>query len=752
MDKDKKFTIAIAGNPNCGKTTLFNELTGGKQRVGNWPGVTVEKKEGRYKYNDKIINVIDLPGIYSLSAYSEDEKVACDYILSGEPDLVVNIVDATNLDRNLFLTIQLIEMKVPVLILLNMMDVVAEQHIDINIELLAKELDLPVIGISAVNSNDIARTKKYIEKSIINKSISNHLVKYPNEVENLIEKWSNTLKKMNKEININNRWIAIKLFENDYWIKHRITKLKYLNEKDIDNDIKKIESILKESSEIILADYRYGFIHSIIKMTVKKRPDKKSLTDKIDKIILNKMIGLPIFLVTIYLVFWITINIGGAFIDFFDIFFGAIFVDGTKVILTNLNTPLWIIALLADGIGTGIKTVMTFVPIIFIMFLILSILEDSGYMARAAFLMDKYMKFIGLPGKSFVPLIVGFGCTVPAIMATRTLDSKKDRFLTIFMTPLMSCGARLPVYALFTASFFNKSVAGNVVFSIYLTGILLSVLTGLIFKNTIFKGEPSYFIMELPPYNMLRIKHILFHTWFKLRLFIFKAGKMIIIAITILGFLNSIGIDGSIGNTGSKNSVLSKLGILITPVFKPMGIKKENWPASVALLTGLFAKESVIGTLNSLYTQMDSQEVKTEAGISGFNIIENFKNAFLSIKTNLLNLFFNNNSYNNDEKFAILLKKYFSTNWVTAYAYLLFVLIYFPCVAALGAIIREIGVLMGILNVAYLTVLGWITATLFYQILTGHQLLWIVFPIILFILIIGFLYILSKIKKSEILE
>ncbi len=750
MDKMKNITIAVAGNPNCGKTTLFNELTGGKQRVGNWPGVTVEKKEGKYKYNDKIINVVDLPGIYSLSAYSEDEKVACDYVLNDEPDLVVNIVDATNLERNLYLTVQLIEMQVPTLIVLNMMDIAIEKKLKINIDLLSKELDLPIIGISAINSNDIKKVKQTIEQLINKKPISKHLVKYPNEVEDLINNWSEILNNKCKEININKRWLAIKLFENDYWIKHKINKFKCFKDDVIEKEIQKIENILKESSEIILADYRYGFIHSITKRCINKLRDKKDLTDQIDKIILNKIIGLPIFLITIYLVFWITINIGGSFIDFFDIFFGTIFVEVPKIILLKLNTPLWITALLSDGIGTGIKTIMTFVPIITIMFFILSILEDSGYMARAAFLMDKYMRFIGLPGKSFVPLIVGFGCTVPAIMATRTLDNKRDRYLTIFMTPLMSCGARLPVYALFTAAFFHKSIAGNVVFSIYLTGIILSIFTGLLFKNTLLKGEPSYFIMELPPYNMLRIKHILFHTWFKLKLFIFKAGKMIIIAITILGFLNSIGTDGSIGNLDSKKSVLSRIGIIITPVFKPMGIKKENWPAAVALLTGLFAKESVIGTLNSLYNQMDSREQDIESKKNNFNFIESIKSAFRSIKENFSGLFFKNADDNNDKEFAVLLKKYFSKNWVNAYAYLLFVLIYFPCVAALGAIIREIGVLMGILNVTYLTVLGWITATLFYQIFAGHQLIWIIIPTLMVIIIIGFLHILSKITKKEI--
>ena len=740
-----KYTIAVAGNPNCGKTTLFNSLTGGKQRIGNWPGVTVEKKEGTLKINDIELNIVDLPGIYSLSTFSEDEKAARDYILSGEPDLIVNIVDATNLERNLYLTFQLIEMQKPVLIILNMMDVAEKQKTKIDIDILSKQLDLPAIGISAINITDIEKVKKNIIEAIKNGHISGKSIKYPNEIEDVIKQWSIRLAKFSNEIKMGERWISIKILEDDESIKTKIIKSNYLNNLEIDKGKNKIEKVLKNSPDIILADYRYGFIHGITKGIIKRINTKLDITDKIDKITLHRFLGVPIFLFAIYLVFWLTINIGGVFVDFFDIISGTIFVDATRLLLVKLNSPLWLISLLSDGVGTGIQTISTFIPIIFIMFFSLSALEDSGYMARGAFLMDRYMKKIGLPGKSFVPLIVGFGCTVPAVMATRTLENKSDRYLTVFMSPLMSCGARLPVYALFSAAFFPKAIGGNIVFSLYLVGIILAVLVALMLKNTLFKGEPSYFIMELPPYNTLRIKHIMLHTWGRLKVFIFKAGKMIIIAITILGFLNSVTIEGKISNKDSQNTILAKIGRIITPIFKPMGIDRENWPASVALLTGLFAKESIVSTMNALYTQIDSQNESIYKDKESFNFFNKIKEAFISVPANIVKLF-PAEQETDDEYFLGLIKNNFKHDWKSAYSYLLFILVYFPCVAAFGAILREVGTLIGIVQVTFLTVLGWIIGTLFYQFTAGCQILWIVIPLIILSAFYLLFYLLGKLK------
>ncbi|MBN1500816.1 MAG: Fe(2+) transporter permease subunit FeoB [Spirochaetes bacterium] len=750
----EKISIALAGNPNCGKTTLFNGLTGGRVKTGNWPGVTVEKREGTAKYNDKSAVIVDLPGIYSFSAQSEDEIAARDYILSSEPSLIINIVDATNLERNLFLTTQLIEMKVPMVLCVNMMDLAKAQNIEINIDDLSKTLGIPVIGLSAVKFKDITMLKEKLFTIIEDPLISDVFVEYPNEIERVIAGWSDKVKTTANKLSIDERWIAIKLLEDDEWVLNKVLKSSDLTKNEISVEQHKIENILGDTPDIVCADYRYGFIHGVSTAVVKKHAVRRTITDKIDSIILNRIIGIPVFLGVMYLVFWATISVGGAFIDFFDILAGTVFVDGLGNLLAYMHTPDWFIAIIAGSIGGGIQTVATFIPVIFTMFFMLSLLEDSGYMARAAFVIDRFMKFIGLPGKSFIPMLVGFGCTVPAIMGTRTLENKKDRYLTIFMAPFMSCGARLPVYALFTAAFFPKS-GGFIVFSIYLTGIILAVATGFLLKNTLFKGEASYFIMELPPYHVPRPKHIFLHTWERLKSFIWRAGKVIIIVVSALSLLNSLGTDGSFNNEDSGDSVLSATGKFITPVFSPMGIEKENWPASVGLFTGIFAKEAVVGTLNSLYSQIAEKEglMETEsieendfdfsAGIAEAfaSIPEGFSGVADSFKDPLGIGFLGDSDEESiseeigtDTAVFRLMNRFFSKGPFQAYAYLLFILIYFPCVAAFGAVVQETGKFMGTLNAVYLTVLAWITATLFYQITVGHSLLWIVFSVILFLL------------------
>ena len=762
-----KIKIALVGNPNCGKTTLFNGLTGGNIKTGNWPGVTVEKREGVLKSDRNDITIVDLPGIYSFSAHSDDEKVARDYILSGEPSIVINIVDASNLERNLYLTVQMIEMKVPIIIVLNMLDITEKNKIKINIEELSKKLKLPVIAISAVNKNDINRVKKMITDSIKNPSISAIEMEYPNEIESVIARWDYKSAVVARDLSIDSRWVSLKILENDDWIKLKMLSKNILNEADIIEQQKKIENILGESVEIITADYRFGFISSLCRQVLKKGSQRRSLTDKIDKVVLNKFLGIPIFLLVMYLMFWLTISVGGAFIDFFDGFFGTIFVDGFGALLEMISTPLWIKIILADGIGGGIQTVATFVPIMFTMFFILSMLEDSGYMARAAFVMDRFMRILGLPGKAFIPMIVGFGCTVPAILGTRTLENKKDRFLTIFMAPFMSCGARLPVYALFVAAFFPKS-GGIIVFSIYMIGIILAVLTGLILKKTLFNGEQSYFIMELPSYHSPRIKHIFLHTWFRLKNFVIRAGVVIIVAVAILGFLNSIGTNGTIGNEDTENSVLSVIGKAITPVFEPMGIEKDNWPATVGIFTGLFAKEAIVGTLNSLYAQIDAAEEEDddldEEESFDFcrGIIDSFKTVpegLMGVLDGLIDPFGIGIISESDKGVLVLeigadeeifgrLNKYFSKGRKQAYAYLLFILLYFPCIAAFGAIIKETGWLFGALNALYLTLLAWITATLFYQLTTGFNLFWIIIASLLAGLIVTGLIIIGRVNKK----
>ena len=752
--KTETCTIAIAGNPNCGKTTLFNGLTGSNQRIGNWPGVTVERKEGKYRYGGKEINIVDLPGIYSLSAHSEDEKIARGYVLSGAADLVINIVDATNLERNLYLSTHLLEMKVPVIIVLNMMDLAVKKGLRIDAGHIEKHLRCPVVPISAINKSDIEKVKDAIDRVIVKKDSQYTKVMYSNEIEDSIKDLSPHLAAVSRKLGADERWAAVKIIEDDDWVIDKVITHTSLSREKIESVQKRLEKILGEPTDILIADYRYGFTHGIVKDVVRKRIEKKQATEKIDRVVLNRILGIPIFLIVLYIIFWVAVSFGGAFIDFFDIFFGTVFVDGFSLLLNNIGSPEWLTTILAGGLGGGIQTVATFLPIIFMMFFMLSILEDSGYMARAAFVMDRFMRWIGLPGKAFVPLLVGFGCTVPAIMATRTLENKKDRILTVLIAPFMSCGARFPIYALFAAAFFPFA-AQNVVFSIYMVGIILAILTGLLLKNTILKGEPTPFVMELPPYHSPRLRHIMYHSWSRLKVFIFRAGKILIPMVIVLAFLNSMGTDGSFGNEDSEKSVLSRIGKSITPVFQPLGITKDNWPASVALFTGLFAKEAIVGTLNALYSQIDMAGKDAEED-EEFDFAGGIVEALTSIPAAFAEL---GGTFTSpmgarigteisDEEAAAeeleiektvfgSMRRRFTGGGLQAYAYLLFILIYVPCLVAIAATAKEIGAGLTIFSVLYLTALGWIVSTLFYQLTVGFQLIWIFIPVALLIALIA---------------
>jgi ferrous iron transport protein B len=459
------------------------------------------------------------------------------------------------------------------------------------------------------------------------------------------------------------------------------------------------------------------------------------MTNKIDSWVLNRYLGIPIFLLVMYLMFMITINIGSAFVDFFDQAVGAIFVDGFSIVLTSMSLPEWLVVLLASGAGGGVQVVATFIPIIGFLFLVLSLLEDSGYMARAAFVVDRFMRMIGLPGKSFVPMIVGFGCNVPAIMATRTLESRRDRILTNIMNPFMSCGARLPVYALFAAAFFP--VGGqNLVFFLYVLGIAVAIMTGLIMRHTLFKGDSMPFIMELPNYHLPTIQSIAIRTWDRLQTFLLNAGKVIIPMVLVLNFLNSLGIDGSFGKENTQKSVLSEIGRTLVPVFKPMGIREENWPATVGIFTGILAKEAVVGTLDALYTQLALEGVEQEPEV--FNLQQRLLGAVMTIPENLLAvadnvldpLGLNIGDVSNSQSAADAQDVSRGTfgemqarfdGKAGAFAYLLFILLYAPCVAATAAIQRETGTKWAIFVVAWTTGIAYMTATIFYQLATFNQ-------------------------------
>ncbi|OWV11681.1 ferrous iron transport protein B [Fibrobacter sp. UWB5] len=613
MAARKLLTIAIAGNPNCGKTALFNALTGARQHVGNWPGVTVEKKEGYFELGDRQIRLVDLPGTYALFANAEDERAAVDYLLSREASLIINIVDATNLERNLFLTSQLADMHIPMVIAVNMMDIAENRGIQLDLDELSDVYGVPCIPLSAVSEKSVTNFISQMGHVLASPMPLPKQMVYGDKIEETVKVLEPKVATVAKLLDADARWVSLMYLgnQNSYADKFAEAGVK-INKADV-------TKILGEEPEFAMAENRYSISHSVAGKAIVAAREKKTFSDKLDAVLLNRWAALPIFLVIMYLVFWVAVTIGSAFIDFFDVLFGAIFVDGLGYVLTDvLHAPSFVSAILADGIGAGIQTVSTFIPVIFFMFLCLSFLEDSGYMARAAFVADRFMRFLGLPGRAFVPMMVGFGCGVPGIMGSRVLESKRERFLTIFLVPFMSCGARLPVYALFAAAFFGK-MAGTVVFLLYLAGVLFAVAYGLFLKKSLFQGQASNFVMELPPYHLPKFKSLMIHCWQRLRDYIWRAGKVITLAVAILGFLNSFGIvekavdenapadepagfEFTAGNGDSENSLLSTIGKAITPVFEPFGVEKENWPASVSLFTGLLAKEAVIGTMNSLYS------------------------------------------------------------------------------------------------------------------------------------------------------
>ncbi len=743
----KKHVIAIAGNPNSGKSTLFNLLTGSRQRVGNWPGVTVDKKVGELKLPSGTAELVDLPGIYSLNAFSEDERICRDYLLSGEATLVLQVIDSTNLERNLYLTWQLRELGVPLLLIMNMEDLAKKHQIKLHPTKLAEELGIPVVAASAIQNNDAQPLVRAIESTLaIMDAKPPTALRLPQELQDEIELLTPAIEFFAQRKGLHPEWCAMKILEGDSQlepqvISEQLVQADHLNETR--ERIRKIHGLLPDEW---LAANRYEQIEeALAKSHHKTNKVQDSFTDRLDRIVMHRIWGFPIFLLAMYSVFWFTIHFGGAFIDFFDIAFGTLFVDGMRHVLESLGTPEPVIAIVADGIGAGIQTLSTFFPIIFVLFFLISILESSGYMARAAFVMDRLMRIIGLPGKAFIPMLVGFGCTVPAILATRALENRRDRILSVFIVPFMSCGARLPVYVLFAAAFFPGS-GQNLVFGLYLIGILLAVLTGLLLKGTVYKGNLAPFIMELPSYHTPKFTAILRSAWFRLKSFIKNGGKILIPIIALLGILNSIGTDGSFGNQDSENSVLSKVGKAVTPIFTPMGVQEDNWPAAVGLFTGLFAKEVIVGTLNSLYSQESAKTVTSEpvAAASEFKLSRGLLEAVKTIPANLTGLggtFLDPLGINvgsveaNEESAEGLavdvslfdtMRKFFHNSKAAAFAYLLFILLYVPCFVAVSASWKEVGSVLTWLQMLYSTVLGWTLATLTYQILEGHSMFWIV--------------------------
>ncbi len=671
-------SVALAGNPNCGKTSLFNALTGSRQHVGNWPGVTVEKKEGKLKYEDKNITVVDLPGTYSLGAYSEDEVVARDFILKEKPDVVINVIDSSNIERNLYLTMQLLETGVKVVLALNMMDEAERKNIKINIAKLSKALNIPVVPTVATKNSGIDELiKEAIKLSDLKKS---QLLKidYGKDIQKEVESLEESLLECAASLEYPHSWTAMKLLENDEYIKNYIDEKENCKKMDgkLQKSVEKLITIIGYEPEAFIIDKRYEIISDVIQSSVKKEVVTiKNTSDKIDKWVTHKWFGIPIFAIIMFVMYQVTMTFGNDFLGgYVDEGFAAL---GTLAgdALANVGAPELLTSFITDGLIGGMGAVLVFIPMIFTMYFLISILEDSGYMARAAYVMDRFMNSIGLHGKTAVSMIIAGGCNVAGIMSTRTLDSKKDRMVAILINPFVSCSARLPIYALFAGAFFSgKKIGifdqgGLVVFSLYALGIAVAMLVGKFFSQKVFKEEESYFIMELPPYRVPTAKSIFIHMWEKSEAFIKKAGTIILGIVIVVWALSNLPVGVE---PGTKDSLLGIIGSCIAPIFKPAGF--GTWQTGVALITGLGAKEAVVSTLGTVYGVAED----------GVKLTTAIQQAFTPL---------------------------------SAYAFMVLSLLYCPCAATIGAIKRETNSTKWALTaVVYTCVIGWVAAVIVFQV------------------------------------
>ena len=684
---DKQIRIALAGNPNCGKTTLFNALTGTQQYVGNWPGVTVEKKEGRVR-NQKDVIVTDLPGIYSLSPYTLEEVVARNYLIDERPDVVLNIVDATNLERNLYLTTQLVEIGIPVVIALNMMDLVRKAGDSINTKELSRELGCKIVEISALKSEGIDAAVKACIEAAGTKTVPQH--SFSGSVEHALAHIEEiTVHDLPEE---QQRWYAIKLFERDDKVQAKL-KLSEAVKEHIEKDIAAAEIEMDDDAESIITNERYIYIAGLMKGCYKKKnKGQMSTSDKIDQIVTNRILALPIFAVVMWLVYWVAMGPFGSFLTDWtnDVLGGAWLTDGSRAIMENLGAADWLTGLVSDGIFAGVGAVLGFVPQMLVLFLFLCLLEDCGYMARIAFIMDRIFRKFGLSGKSFIPMLVGTGCGVPGVMASRTIENERDRRMTIMTTCFIPCGAKMPIIGLIAGALFGGS--GLVATSAYFIGVAAIIVSGIMLKKTkMFAGDPAPFVMELPAYHVPSLKNVLRGTWERGWSFIKRAGTVILLASIIIWFLSGFGsVNGKFGMvdtlfedeelvteeyvaaladkmdipeedvTPMDASVLAQVGNTVSPIFKPLGF--GSWKPTVATVTGLVAKEEVVGTFGVLYNyeaETEEDELDEEGSQIWDRVAEDF------------------NSFSNGH------------GKLAAFSFMIFNLLCAPCFAAMGAIKRE---------------------------------------------------------------
>jgi len=676
MHEERELKLALVGNPNCGKTTLFNALTGSNQYVGNWPGVTVEKMEGRAAVDGMPVTIVDLPGIYSLSPYSMEEIVARNFIVGEHPDAIINIVDATNIERNLYLTAQLLELERPMVIALNFMDEVERHGDTIDCNKLSAALGVPIIPITARSGNNVKELLRVAHRQMqIGITIEPDDL-YDDYTHEMHHKVSALIDDKAYAAAFPAHWASIKLLEGDKLVEKALGL-----EPRVAQQVEVLATEYEGAydlgdRETLIADSRYRFIQRVVNAAVVKGRAHDSLTtsDKIDAIVTNKFLAIPVFLLTMLCMFALTFGPLGSFLSgAVDLLINGYLAGVVDTVLTASGVAGWVNSLVINGIIGGVGGVLTFLPQIALLFLFLSLLEDSGYMARAAFIMDRLLRRFGLSGKAFIPMLMGFGCTVPAIMGARTMDNEKDRRLTIMLVPFMSCSARLPVYGLITAAFFPHH-SGLVVFSLYTLGLLFAVVSGIILKHTMFKGMPATFVLELPPYRLPTLKNCALHVWERVRGFLIKAGTLILAMSVVLWVLQSFGAGFQMVDDASQ-SILGHIGGAIAPALKPLGF--GTWQAAVSLLTGLVAKEAVVSSMSLFY---------------GFSTLDG------------------------GATIASALSSTFASP-AAAYAFLVFVLLYTPCVAAMATLRKEMNSLSWTLrSIAWQLGAAYLGALIVYQV------------------------------------
>ncbi len=711
--------VAVAGNPNSGKSTLINSIAGTRMQVGNWAGVTVEKKVVHLTHKGRKIELVDLPGTYSLSPYSEEEIIARNFLIHEKPDVIIDVVDATNLERNLYLTIQLMELGVPIIMALNIHDEALKKGYIIDTPAMTEMLGIQVIPTVSTKNTGLAELFDAVisvtrESSAFLPKTLTYSVDIENAVQNIAELLKQDYAHVVQKYNL--RWLVYKLMEND---RHVLAESKLPSSREIvDPFITHLKKAHDEDIESMLTEARYAQASGITREVLKEpEMERQEITATIDKIVLNKYLGIPIFLFAMWIVFKLTFDLSTPFVDWIDGVTTGPFKRWAETLFTAIAAPDWTISLITDGIIAGVGFVLVFVPVIFAMMFFITFLEASGYMARAAFIMDRAMHALGLHGKSFIPMLLGFGCNVPGVYATRTLESTRDRILTSLLLPLMSCGARLPVYVLFVGVFFVRS-SGTVLWSLYVLGIALAVLMGIIFKHLLFKGKAPLFIMELPPYRLPSWKSLCIHTWEKGKHFLVKAGTYIFAVSIIVWFMLNL----PWGVQNKKDSLLGMTGQVIAPVLKPLGF--GTWEAASSLITGIVAKEIIVGSMGEIYAgELPKKEIRPTFIDDVKGIGTSFLEALQGATHNIISSFgitsLSTEVTESTSGLRSVIKTKFSP--LSAYAFMVFVLIYMPCVVVAIALRQEFGSWKWFwLATGYELTLAWIMSFIVYQ---GGQLI-----------------------------